>query len=77
MSLENIGFPTSNWSEKTLDGEIIKSKSRKYPGLNCPFPICQKTFRRKDAYKRHVAMVHNNADSRFNKRLKKILNNTK
>ncbi|CAI4484221.1 AIG_G0020540.mRNA.1.CDS.1 [Saccharomyces cerevisiae] len=63
-----------------LDIEMEKSlnlKVEKYPGLNCPFPICQKTFRRKDAYKRHVAMVHNNADSRFNKRLKKILNNTK
>ncbi|CAI4038745.1 hypothetical protein SMKI_06G0920 [Saccharomyces mikatae IFO 1815] len=61
-----------------LNMEMEKSlnlKVEKYPGLNCPFPICQKTFKRKDAYKRHVAMVHNNADSRFNKRLKKILNN--
>lgn len=61
-----------------LDIEMEKSlnlKVEKYPGLNCPFPICQKTFKRKDAYKRHVAMVHNNADSRFNKRLKKMFNN--
>lgn len=61
-----------------LDMEMEKSlnlKVERYPGLNCPFSICQKTFKRKDAYKRHVAMVHNNADSRFNKRLKKIMNN--
>ncbi|QHS73361.1 Rme1p [Saccharomyces paradoxus] len=55
--------------------KLLNLKVEKYPGLNCPFPICQKTFKRKDAYKRHVAMVHNNADSRFNKRLKKMLNN--
>ncbi|CAI2002574.1 hypothetical protein SEUBUCD646_0G03060 [Saccharomyces eubayanus] len=60
-----------------LDVEMEKSlnlRVEKYPGLSCPFSICQKTFKRKDAYKRHVAMVHNNADSRFNKRLKKIMN---
>lgn len=60
-----------------LDVEMEKSlnlRVEKYPGLSCPFSICQKTFKRKDAYKRHVAMVHNNVDSRFNKRLRKFMN---
>lgn len=44
-----------------------------YPVLRCPVMFCQKEFYRKDAYKRHIAIVNENTSSRFNKRLKRII----
>ncbi|KAG0660972.1 conserved putative membrane protein [Maudiozyma exigua] len=46
-----------------------------YTTIPCPHPYCKKIFRRKDAYKRHVNIVHSKSDSRFNKRLTGILEN--
>lgn len=43
-----------------------------YPSLICPVLFCQKEFYRRDAFKRHLSIVHQNENSRFNKRLKKI-----
>lgn len=43
-----------------------------YPSLVCPVLFCQKEFYRRDAFKRHLSIVHQNENSRFNKRLKKI-----
>lgn len=39
----------------------------------CEAPFCDKTFHRKDSYRRHVMMVHDNSKSRFNIRLNKAL----
>ncbi|KAL3236454.1 Rme1p [Nakaseomyces bracarensis] len=43
-----------------------------YPSLVCPVLFCQKEFYRRDAFKRHLSIVHQNENSRFNKRLKRI-----
>lgn len=44
-----------------------------YTTTPCPHPYCLKTFKRKDAYNRHISIVHSKPDSRFNKRLAGIL----
>lgn len=40
---------------------------------HCEAPFCDKKFHRKDSYRRHVMMVHENRKSRFNVRLEKAL----
>ncbi|CEP63979.1 Rme1p LALA0_S09e06898g [Lachancea lanzarotensis] len=51
----------------------LKLGESDFPIMECPSPYCDKTFFRRDSYARHVAMVHDKVDSRFNKRLNKIL----
>ncbi|SMN18664.1 similar to Saccharomyces cerevisiae YGR044C RME1 Zinc finger protein involved in control of meiosis [Maudiozyma saulgeensis] len=59
-----------------LDDQLRASLNLKesvYVTTACPNKYCHKTFRRKDAYNRHVSIVHNMPGSRFNKRLAAIL----
>ena len=51
----------------------LNLKDDVYITTRCPNKYCGKAFRRKDAYNRHIAIVHNRPDSRFNKRLTDIL----
>ncbi|GMM53822.1 Rme1 protein [Maudiozyma humilis] len=51
----------------------LNLKDDVYVTTRCPNKYCGKSFRRKDAYNRHIAIVHNRPDSRFNKRLAVIL----
>ncbi|CCF58990.1 hypothetical protein KAFR_0F03940 [Kazachstania africana CBS 2517] len=55
--------------------EYLNLKEGTYPSMDCPNKYCSRTFYRKDAYNRHVNVVHDNYDSRFNKRLQKLLQN--
>ncbi|SCU81985.1 LAFA_0C08372g1_1 [Lachancea sp. 'fantastica'] len=52
---------------------LLKLGDSDFPIMECPSPYCDKTFFRRDSYARHVAMVHDKLDSRFNKRLNKLL----
>lgn len=40
-----------------------------YPALKCPHQYCEKVFHRRDAFNRHIAIVHEKLNSRFNRRL--------
>ncbi|SCU84915.1 LANO_0C02762g1_1 [Lachancea nothofagi CBS 11611] len=51
----------------------LKLGESDFPIMECPSPYCDKNFFRRDSYARHVAMVHEKTDSRFNKRLQKVL----
>ncbi|SCU80315.1 LAME_0B02542g1_1 [Lachancea meyersii CBS 8951] len=51
----------------------LKLGESDFPIMECPSPYCDKSFFRRDSYARHVAMVHEKADSRFNRRLNKVL----
>ena len=51
----------------------LNLKEDVYVTISCPNKYCDKTFRRKDAYNRHVSIVHNMPGSRFNKRLANVL----
>lgn len=51
----------------------LKLGETDFPIMECTSPYCDKKFYRRDSYARHVAMVHDKADSRFNKRLVKVL----
>lgn len=51
----------------------LNLKDDVYTTTPCPHPYCLKTFKRKDAYNRHINIVHSKPDSRFNKRLAGIL----
>lgn len=52
---------------------LLNFNELNFPVLSCPSPYCDKVFHRKDSHARHISMVHDNNDSRFNKRLKKVL----
>lgn len=55
------GFPTSSeWSRHT--------KSQHGPQKFCYCPICNKAFARKDSLKRHIQLVHDNLESRYNRK---------
>ncbi|CUS22689.1 LAQU0S06e03796g1_1 [Lachancea quebecensis] len=51
----------------------LKLGETDFPIMECTSPYCDKKFYRRDSYARHVAMVHDKSDSRFNKRLVKVL----
>ncbi|SCU90867.1 LADA_0F06832g1_1 [Lachancea dasiensis] len=51
----------------------LKLGESDFPIMGCPSPFCEKKFFRRDSYVRHVAMVHDKVDSRFNRRLAKVL----
>lgn len=53
--------------------EMLNLKDEAYPTLQCPHQYCDKIFHRKDAYNRHIAIVHEKMGSRFNKRMFQIL----
>ena len=53
--------------------KYLNLKDETYPIIECPNIYCPKTFYRRDAYNRHVSIVHERADSRFNKRLERLL----
>lgn len=53
--------------------EMLNLKDETYPTLKCPHQYCDKIFHRKDAYNRHIAIVHEKMGSRFNKRMFQIL----
>ncbi|CCD24723.1 Rme1p NDAI_0D04090 [Naumovozyma dairenensis CBS 421] len=52
--------------------EELNLKDEAYPSTECPNLFCEKEFYRKDALNRHIAIVHEKENSRFNKRLKKL-----
>lgn len=53
--------------------KILNIKVDSYPEMECSHKYCDKVFMRKDSIIRHLQMVHNNINSRFNQRLKKVL----
>lgn len=53
--------------------EFLNLNCETYPALKCPHQYCDKVFHRRDAYNRHIAIVHEKLGSRFNKRLFQIL----
>lgn len=53
--------------------EFLNLSDETYPALKCPHQYCDKVFHRRDAYNRHVSIVHEKLGSRFNKRLFQIL----
>lgn len=59
------GFPTaSEWCRHT------RSQHGSVDALGCQ--SCQKTFTRKDSLKRHVMLVHDNQESRWNRKMRKM-----
>lgn len=52
---------------------VLKLCDSDFPIMECPSPYCNKKFYRRDSYARHVSMVHEKTESRFNKRLAKVL----
>ncbi|AQZ09527.1 RME1 (YGR044C) [Zygosaccharomyces parabailii] len=53
--------------------EMLNLRDETYPTLQCPHQYCDKVFHRKDAYNRHISIVHEKMGSRFNKRMFQIL----
>lgn len=53
--------------------EMLNLKDETFPTLKCPHQYCDKVFHRKDAYNRHISIVHEKVGSRFNKRMFQIL----
>lgn len=53
--------------------EYLNLKDETYPTIKCSNKICGKTFYRRDAYNRHVNIVHGTKDSRFNRRVQSLL----
>lgn len=53
--------------------ELLNLNDETYPTLRCPHQYCDKVFHRRDAYNRHISIVHEKLGSRFNKRLFQIL----
>lgn len=53
--------------------EYLNLSDETYPALQCPHQYCDKVFHRRDAYNRHISIVHEKRGSRFNKRLLQIL----
>lgn len=53
--------------------EFLNLNDETYPALKCPHQYCDKVFHRRDAYNRHISIVHEKLGSRFNKRLFQIL----
>lgn len=51
----------------------LNLKDEAYPTILCPNEYCGKEFYRKDAFNRHVAIVHDNNNSRFNRKLAILL----
>ena len=51
----------------------LNLKDEAYPTILCPNEYCNKEFYRKDAFNRHMAIVHDNSNSRFNKKLAILL----
>lgn len=51
----------------------LNLKDEAYPTILCTNEYCDKKFYRKDAFNRHVAIVHDNVNSRFNKKLSILL----
>lgn len=49
--------------------EQLNLNDEAYPALKCPHRYCDKVFHRRDAYNRHITIVHDKLNSRFNKRL--------
>ncbi|SCU80644.1 LAMI_0B03246g1_1 [Lachancea mirantina] len=52
---------------------MLKLGDTDFPVMQCPSPYCGKKFYRRDSFARHVTMVHDKLDSRFNKRLARAL----
>lgn len=59
---------STNQSVKTVLSNLVYS---------CKFPNCGKNFYRKDSLQRHLKLVHENENSKFNKKLKKMNKNLK
>lgn len=59
---------STNQSVKTVLSNLVYS---------CKFPNCGKNFYRKDSLQRHLKLVHENENSKFNKKLKKMSKNQK
>lgn len=53
--------------------QLLNLKDETYPIIQCDNGFCDKEFYRKDAYNRHIAIVHDNKKSRFNKKLNYLL----
>ncbi|QLQ80752.1 hypothetical protein HG537_0E01050 [Torulaspora globosa] len=53
--------------------QTLNLNDETYPALKCPHQYCDKVFHRRDAYNRHISIVHEKLGSRFNKRLFQIL----
>lgn len=53
--------------------QLLNLKDETYPIIQCDNVFCEKEFYRKDAYNRHIAIVHDNKKSRFNKKLNFLL----
>lgn len=53
--------------------DFLNLKDEAYPTILCSNKYCEKEFYRKDAFNRHVSIVHDNKKSRFNKKLSILL----
>ena len=51
----------------------LNLKDGAYETKNCPNKYCPKKFNRNDAFARHVAISHESVNSRFNRKLTKLL----
>lgn len=53
--------------------DLLNLKDEAFPTILCSNKYCEKEFYRKDAFARHVAIVHQNKKSRFNKKLAALI----
>lgn len=53
--------------------DFLNLKEGAFPTILCSNKYCEKEFYRKDAFTRHVAIVHQNKKSRFNKKLAALI----
>ncbi|CCC66774.1 hypothetical protein NCAS_0A02160 [Naumovozyma castellii] len=79
-----LGFPRrsdlrrhcANQHKENLTGQLknkLNLKDGAYETKNCPNKYCPKKFNRNDAFARHVAISHESVNSRFNRKLTKLL----
>lgn len=57
-------------SKDTINGDVKNILNNLI--YSCKFENCQKNFYRKDSLQRHLKLVHENENSKFNKKLKKM-----
>lgn len=53
--------------------KILSINKDSYPEMKCSHKSCDKVFMRKDSIVRHLQMVHDNTNSRFNQRQRKVM----
>lgn len=53
--------------------KILSIDNNSYPEMKCSHRSCDKVFMRKDSIARHQQMVHDNTNSRFNQRQRKVM----